>query len=164
MASIFESHYQDLERWRELCASLQAAIDSLPADESAPNLPKPDPKNLDDSDYKEDLYQELLAGVLKHAEATLRASIHLAKHNNWPELEPEHVYYLRQMMTGSLDFAKQVAVGAGDRHVTIFPFPDMQVAEVFLWMMTEWWLDPGLKAYVARETSDEKIFSRQFDQ
>lgn len=164
MNSIFEKNYQDLERWRELGSSLLVAIDTLPESEWTPDLPKPDPANLDDGDYREDLYQALLAGVLKHSEATLRASIHLAKTNSWPSLEPEHVYYLRQMMTGALDFVKQIAVGAHHRHVTIFPFPSMQVAEVFLWMMAEWWLDPGLKAYVTRETTEEKIFSRQYDQ
>lgn len=163
MKSIFEEKYQDLEPWRELGSSLHAAIGILPEVESAPILPKPDPTSLDDSDYREDLYQALLYGVLRHAEATLLASIHLAKQGSWPELEPEHVYYLRQMMTGALGFVTQHAVGGENRHVTIFPFPDMPPVEVFLWLMAEWWQDQGLKAFVARETSEEKIFYRQFD-
>lgn len=163
MQSFFEAKYQSLSKWRELAASLQAAIDILPEAESAPTLPHPDPTNLDDSDYREGLYQVLLAGVLKHSEATTRACMHIVQHNSWPELEPEHVYYLRQMLTYSLVYVNQVAVGSGDTHVTIFPFPYLQVSEVFLWLMTEWWLDPGLKAYVARETSDEKIFANEYN-
>jgi hypothetical protein len=160
---MFEKHYQDLTGWRQLGASFSAALEALPESESSPDLPKPNSSSLNDDEYREELYQVLLAGAIKHAEATIRASIFIVQHNRWPNLEPEHVYYLRQMMNGCLDFVRQIAVGANGTHVTIFPFPNMEVAEVFLWMMTEWWLDPGLKAYVTKEGSDEKIFVRQYD-
>lgn len=163
MDSIFEKHYQDLREWKELGNALHMALEALPKDEVEPELPKPSPENLDDDDYREDLYQALLAGVLSHSESTTKAMIHLLREQRWPELSPEHTYYLRQMLSGCLDFVKQFAVGDRDRHVTIFPFPEMPIPEVFLWLMVEWWLDPGLKAYVSSEASTEKIFYRHYN-
>lgn len=163
MDSIFEESYQDLQAWRELGYALHTALEALPKDVIEPELPKPSSDNLDEDDFREDLYQALLAGVLKHSEATTKATIHLLRERRWPDVSPEHAYYLQQMLNGCLAFVKQFAVGDRDRHVTIFPFPDMPVSKVFLWLMVEWWLDPGLKAYVSMETSAEKIFYRHYN-
>jgi len=163
MSSLFEKDYQDLEQWRELGVAFQSALDALPPHVIEPELPKPDPEGMDDDDFREDLYQALLAGFLQHAESTVRATSYLVQNQRWPQIEPDHAFYLRQMLTGCLDFLKQIAVGDHGRHVTIFPFPNMPVPKVFLWMMVEWWLDPGLKAHIAREASTEKIFFRQYD-
>ena len=132
---------KDPQPWIELLALLRKAESDLPKSDWRPVLAH---ILVADPDARRQIKIQLVAAYGEPAEPIVRASIRRAKGEGWPNLKPSEVFFLREMLLRAIDFVERLLTGRGEKKETIFEFPCKNLGEVFIWLLTDWWLEDGL--------------------
>jgi len=157
----FKKLNQSPEKWIELRDMLQTALAALPTSEWTPQIEKPSGKMVENEE-RAFLRQQLVGAYQPHTAETIKAVCAYLRAGQWPALQPQAVYYLRQMLTRPLMFLQGIVFYSNGEHTTIFPFPGDDPSEVFLWFVTEWWTEHGIREVVFEATSDHALFHKYF--
>jgi hypothetical protein len=149
------------KQWIDVHDHLVSMLELLPHSEWKPPLPMPRTKDPSEDDRR--LVREELFRLYKpEVPATITAIARFFIAMQWPELTPPQAYYLRLNLEHSIDFVRKLFVGRRGSESTIFQFPGDDPAPVVLWLLTNWWVDHGLREVVVAATSDEALFYRYF--
>jgi hypothetical protein len=133
--------YNDPTSWIELRQLLATARSELGAAGFVP--PTMSAKAIRESSA-DGRRQLLEAAYRPHEQAVFQAILQRLDADSWPHLNPVQSHYAAIILRYAPMFVAHICLETETKNYsTIFPFPDIPVNEVALYLCTRWWHDVG---------------------